>query len=64
MAETVVDMFEPVDVGQREANLVAQPSRFLHLLYEARVEETAMPIAVTINDDRNNVSVLGHDRAA
>src|SRR3984885_7372152 len=42
MAETVIDMFEPVDVGKRKANVVTQPSRFLHLLHEVGVEETAI----------------------
>ncbi len=42
MAKTVVDMFELVDVGERETNVVAKPLRFLHLLDEASVEEAAI----------------------
>ena len=33
---------ELVDIGKREANVVAEPSRLLHLLHEAGVEETAI----------------------
>ena len=42
MAEPVVDMLESIDVGEGEAEAVAQPSGFLHLLREAGVKEAAI----------------------